>query len=233
MSTTGIETLRIDLWTDVTCPWCFIGKRRLDRAVAAYAEEHPEVRIEIDGHSFELTPAVPLDFSGTEVDFMVAYEGVPRDRAEATLAALTEVGAAEGIAFRFDEVRHVNTYRLHRLLHFADSKGTRHELQDRMAEAYFTAGAHLGDIDTLVRLAGECGIAEASVRQLVHDDDLLANAVDFDIERAQMLGITAVPYFLFNRKHAVPGALSEAQFIEVFERVRQLDRHSEPHEPLS
>lgn len=233
MSIIPPETLRVDLWTDVSCPWCFIGKRRLDRAMTAYTAAHPEVRFEIEGHSFELTPAVPLDFSGTEVDFMVTYEGVPRDRAEETLAALTKVGAAEGITFRFDEVRHVNTYRLHRLLHFAASKGARTALQDRLAEAYFTAGADLGDIDTLVRLAGECGIAEASVRQLVRDDDLLANAVDFDIQRAQMLGITAVPYFLFNRKHAVPGALSEAQFMEVFARVRELDQQSGQDEPLS
>ena len=220
------DTMRVDVWTDVTCPWCFVGKRRFERAVQTFREQHPDVAIDVEGHSFELTPAMSDGFTGSEVDFMVAYEGVPRDRAERTVAALTELGAAEGIDFHFDRVRHVNSYRVHRLLHFAKSKGKQWELMDRLYVAYFTDGANLGDPETLTRIATESDLPEASVSQLLSDDDMLANAVDFDLQRAEMLGVTAVPYFLINRKYAVPGAVSEEQFLSALVRVRELESAS-------
>ena len=214
--------IHVDIWADVTCPWCFIGKRRFDRAVVAFTAAHPDVKVEIEGHSYELTPSLRENFTGSEVDFMVAYEGVPRERAERTLEALTEVGAHEGITFSFAEVQHVNTHHLHRLLQFAATQGTRWHLTDRLAEAYFTEGANLADTATVVRLAAEVGIAEVQVRELLADDDLLAGAVDFDQQRAQMLGASGVPFFVFDRKHAVPGALTEEQFVEVLGRVHAL-----------
>lgn len=216
------KTMSVEVWADVSCPWCFIGKRRLSRAVNTFTAQHPDVRVDIESHSFELTPAVPEGYTGSEVDFMVAYEGVPRDRAERTLDALTELGKSEGISFHFDRVRHVNTYSLHRLLHFAKTQGVQWELMDRLYMAYFVEGEHLGDIEVLVRLAGEVHLAEVSVRELLADDDMLAGAVDFDLQRAQMLGVTAVPYFLLNRKYAIPGAVSESQFVEALTRVRNL-----------
>lgn len=216
------ETLSVEVWADVSCPWCFIGKRRLARAVSTFTAQYPDVRVEIESHSFELTPAVPDGYTGSEVDFMVAYEGVPRDRAERTLEALTELGRSEGISFRFDRVRHVNTYSLHRLLHFAQTQGVQLELMDRLYTAYFVEGEYLGDTEVLVRLAGEVDLAEVSVRELLVDDDMLAGAVDLDMQRAHMLGVTAVPYFLLNRKYAIPGAVSESQFIEALIRVNDL-----------
>ncbi len=215
--------IRVDIWSDIACPWCYLGKRRFEAGVAAFRETRPEVEFEVESHSFELAPDTPLDFSGSEVDFLVKHKGMPADRVEQMLAQMTELAAAEGVTFRFDRVKHANTARAHRVLHLAKDSGLQAEMQDRLFRAYFGEGEDMSDPDTLARLGAEVGLDPEAVRAALEDESYGA-AVEQDITRARMLGVSGVPFFLIDQKYGVSGAQSAEAFAGAFEQVLELSR---------
>ncbi|MBK0418469.1 DsbA family oxidoreductase [Leucobacter sp. CSA1] len=220
------EKIRVDIWSDIACPWCYIGKHRFEQGVSVFAEQHPDVEIEVESHSYELAPDTPEGFSGGEVDFLVKHKGMPRERVEEMLAEMTRLGASDGIGFRFDALRHVNTRRAHRLLHLAKAEGRQAEVQERLFAAYFAEGEDLSDPETLAALAAEAGLDREAARAAL-DDESLGDAVDADITRARMLGVSGVPFFLFDQKYAVPGAQPADTFADVLGQVLQLARGDE------
>lgn len=215
------ETIRVDIWSDIACPWCFIGKRRFERAVDEFTREHPGTQIEVESHSYELAPDTPESFSGSEIDFLVTHKGMPREQVEAMLSNMTELAAADGITFDFARVRHVNTRRAHRLLHFAKQHDAQAELLEQLFQAYFTRGSDLADESVLVGIAETAGLHAEDARAALHDDDL-GDAVDLDIQRAQMIGVSGVPFFLFDEKYGVSGAQPVATLVDVLGQVRDL-----------
>ena len=221
------ETIRVDIWSDIACPWCYIGKHRFEAGVQAFTAAHPDVTIEVESHSFELAPDTPLDFQGSEVDFLVTHKGMPAAQVEQMLGQMTEMAAAEGITFDFSRVQHANTRRAHRVLHLAKAEGVQQELQERLFRAYFAEGADMSNADTLAALGQEIGLDPDAVRAALEDDALGAQ-VDSDITRAQMLGINGVPFFLLDQKYGVSGAQPADAFENVLAQVLELSRAGEP-----
>ena len=217
------EKIRVDIWSDIACPWCYLGKRRFEAGIAAFREARPDVEVEVEGHSFELAPDTPTDFAGSEVDFLVRHKGMPRERVEQMLAQMTELGAAEGVVFDFGRVRHANTARAHRILHLAKERGAQAATQERLFRAYFEEGADLSDPAELVRLGAEAGLDPEAVRAAL-DDDAYGEAVERDIARARMLGVNGVPFFLIDQQYGVSGAQSAEAFAGAFEQVLGLAR---------
>ena len=212
------DTLRVDIWSDIACPWCYIGKRRFEAGVAEFGKQHPEVEIEIESHSYELAPDTPDNYSGSEVDFLTTHKGMPRERVEDMLGQMTQMAALEGIEFDFEKLRHANTSRAHRVLHLAKSQGLQAEMQDRLFRAYFSEGRLVSDVETLAELGEEVGLDADEVRDAFDDEEYEA-AVERDITRARMLGVNGVPYFLFEEKYAVSGAQTADVFANVLEQV--------------
>ena len=221
------DKIRIDVWSDIACPWCYIGKHRFEAGLAVFREQHPEIEVEIESHSFELAPDTPLDFQGSEVDFLVKHKGMPAAQVEQMLAQMTALGAGEGIEFDFGRVKHANTHRAHRILHLAKDRGVQAAVQERLFRAYFAEGEDMSDPDALARLGAEAGLDAEDVRAAL-DDEAYGDAVQQDITRARMLGISGVPFFLLEQQYGVSGAQSADAFAEVLEQVRGIKAGETP-----
>ena len=210
------EPLTIDIWSDIACPWCYIGKRHLEQGLAALGDDAPEVRIEF--HSFELAPDTPVDFAGSEVDFLVGAKGLPRERVLEMLDRVTGVAAEAGLTYDFGRLQHTKTLKAHELLHFAKAHGRQLELEERLFQAYFPAGAHVGRVDELVRLAEEAGLDGSAARDAL-ESGRYADAVQQDIAQARELGISGVPFFVLDGKYGVSGAQPPEVFAQALSQV--------------
>lgn len=212
-------TLKVDVWSDVACPWCYIGKRRFESALTRIAERDGTApAVEIEYHSFELAPDTPVDFEGTEVDFLAGHKGMPAAQVEQMLAQVTSLAAAEGLDYRFDRLQHTKTLAAHALLHLAKERGVQVETMERLFLAYFTEGRHVGRPEELADLAAEVGLDRDEVLAALADgryDD----AVAADVAQAQALGITGVPFYVLQGRYGVSGAQDPAVFVQVIDRV--------------
>lgn len=215
------EPIKVDIWSDIACPWCYIGKHRFERGVALFRERHPDIDFEVEAHSYELAPDTPENFEGSEVDFLVKHKGMPRDQVEAMLQQMTDMAAAEGIEFDFGKLRHANTAKSHRVLHLAKEQGVEDELRERLFRAYFAEGREISDPDTLAELGDEAGIDPDDVRDAFEDEDL-GDAVDRDITRARMLGVQGVPFYFVDNQYGISGAQSPETFAAAFERLLEM-----------
>ncbi|WP_179410638.1 DsbA family oxidoreductase [Microbacterium esteraromaticum] len=208
------EPISIDIWSDIACPWCYIGKRNLEAGIAATASDEDAPQVNITFHSFELAPDTPVDFDGDEIDFLSGHKGMPREQVEQMLAHVTDVAAQAGLQYRFDLLQHTNTVKAHEVLHFAKSKGLQHEMEERLMSAYFTEGRHVGRVDDLVALAVEVGLDEDETRTALesnaHLDDVRA-----DQAQARAYGINGVPFFVIDGQYGVSGAQPAETFANV------------------
>ena len=211
--------LVIDVWSDIACPWCYVGKRRLEGALARFP--HAE-EVTVRWRSFELDPSTPL-----EVDRSVPYaERLARKyrtsipQAEGMIAHMTEVAAEDGIEMRFDLLRAGSTFDAHRALHFAQQSGLANEMKERLLRAYFTEGALVSDHDTLASLADDVGLDADGVAAALATDQH-ADEVRADEAAAARLGVHGVPHFAFGGAFGVSGAQPVETMLHVLERVWQ------------
>ena len=135
------DAIKIDVWSDIACPWCYIGKRNLENGLAEASGDADAPRVDVTYHSFELSPDTPTDFDGGEADYLARHKGISSDQAQQMLDRVTGVAAAAGLEYRFDLLQHTNTVKAHELLHFAKEQGRQLELAERLMSAYFTEGA--------------------------------------------------------------------------------------------
>ncbi|MBE7701610.1 DsbA family oxidoreductase [Oerskovia sp. Sa1BUA8] len=212
------EKVKVDIWSDVACPWCYVGKRRFETALAGFSGREDAPEVEIEYHSFELAPDTPVDFEGTEVDFLAKHKGMPAGQVEQMLGQMTTVAAAEGLAYDFDALQHTKTLKAHELLHFAKSRGKQVEMKERLLKAYFEQGRHVGRIDELAALATDVGLDADEVRAALESGEF-EDAVEQDIEQARAYGISGVPFFVFNGRYGVSGAQDPAVFTQVLDQV--------------
>src|SRR5687768_12148382 len=145
-SAAEVSAMKLEIWSDIACPWCYVGKRRFEQALASFPERDS---LEITWRSFELDPSAPRVRPGTAAEHLAGKYRLPLERAEAMNANMTTQGAKEGIEFNFDRLRMGNTFDAHRLIHYAASEGRRTEMVERLFKAYFTEGASLGDHEVL------------------------------------------------------------------------------------
>lgn len=215
------EKVRIDVWSDIACPWCYVGKRRLEEAQRAL----PEDSLEIVWHAFELDPAAPREHDDSPyVERLAKKYGATLTHAEAMISRMTETARLDGLEFNFERIRSGNTFDAHRVVHLAGERGKQDAVSERMFRAYMTEGEPIGDPETLVRLASEAGLEQAEVRAMLAGDALV-NEVREDEAMAHEMGIRGVPFFVIDGKYAVSGA----QPAEVILRAIKDARAS--HEP--
>ncbi len=208
------EPISIDIWSDIACPWCYIGKRNLEAGLAATASDADAPQVNITFHSFELSPDTPVDFEGDEVDFLAGHKGMPREQVQQMLSHVTGVAADAGLQYRFDLLQHTNTVKAHELLHFAKAKGLQHEMEERLMSAYFTEGKHVGRVDDLVALAAEVGLDADEARAALEAGTYL-DAVRQDQAQARAYGIQGVPFFVIDGQYGISGAQPPAAFENV------------------
>ncbi|WP_285137275.1 DsbA family oxidoreductase [Microbacterium sp. lyk4-40-TSB-66] len=212
------DAIKIDVWSDIACPWCYIGKRNLENGLAATAADDDAPVVEIEYHSFELSPDTPEDFDGGEVDYLSQHKGISPESAREMLDRVTGVAADAGLTYRFDLLKHTNTVKAHELLHFAKENGRQLELAEILMSAYFLEGRHVGRDDDLVRLAVEAGLDEDAARDALASQRYRA-AVRADQAQAQQFGITGVPFFVIDGKYGVSGAQPVEAFTQIARQV--------------
>ncbi|HET8587533.1 MAG TPA: DsbA family oxidoreductase [Candidatus Limnocylindria bacterium] len=197
--------ITVDVWSDIACPWCYIGKRNLETATDAFQADATAPAVEIELHSFELSPDTPVDFEGSETDYLAQHKGISREQAAAMHARVQQFGADAGIGYRFDLVKHTNTVKAHRLLHLAKAQGRQLPMAERLMAAYFSEGRHLGRDDELAALAVDVGLDRDASLGSLRDDEYL-DAVRADEAMAGLIGIRGVPFFLIDDRYALQGA---------------------------
>ena len=198
--------MQVEIWSDVVCPWCYIGKRRLERALGEF--EHAD-EVEVTWRSFQLNPDTPPGTAVPTLDYLAQRFG---PQAQAMTARVAELGQAEGLTLDFASSLTVNTLAAHRLLHLAAGLGIGGAAKERLLRAHFTEGADLSDHETLTRLLVEAGAGEARVREVLAGTEY-ENEVADDISMARRLGASGVPFFVIDRAYGISGAQSAETFL--------------------
>ena len=207
------ETIKVDIWSDVQCPWCYIGKRKFEAGVAQFGGD-----VEVEYHSFELAPDTPVDFDGSPADYLAQRKGLPMAQVEQMLERVTGIAQSVGLDYDYDHVHQTNTVISHELIHFAKSKGRQIEMKERLLKAYFVNGEHVGRIPDLVEIAAELGFDRAEVTEALESHRFLPD-VKADVALAQEYGIQGVPFFVIDGKYGVSGAQEAEAFANVLAQV--------------
>ena len=217
---TDVPPISVDIWSDIACPWCYIGKRRFSEGLQRYRDAGGDRDVVVTYHSFELAPDTPVDFAGSEVDFLVEHKRMPAGQVAQMLDQVTQIAAEAGLTYDFDALRHTNTRLAHQLLHLGRERDVQLDLVERLFRAYFSEGRHLGDVSELADLAADVGLdgeeVSAALAAGTYADD-----VDADIAQARAFGITGVPFFVLDDRFAVSGAQDPATFAEALRRASE------------
>jgi predicted DsbA family dithiol-disulfide isomerase len=205
--------VKVEIWSDVVCPWCAVGKHRFEKALSRFAHRD---QVEVSYHSFELDPGAPPEQEGDLNDHLATKYGMTRAEAEAKHRQMTAMAAEDGWDFHFDRARRGNTFGAHRLLHLAADRGVQVAVKERLFRGYFTEGEPIADPAALVRLGAEAGLDADEAREVLASDRY-AEAVRADERQAQAYGITAVPFFVVDRKYGVAGAQPPEALLQVLD----------------
>ncbi len=202
------DNVKIEIWSDIACPWCSIGKRRFETALAGFPQRD---QVEVEWKSFQLDPSLPEHYDGTELEYLSQRKGM----AEAHVAQMFEhvkaQAAGEGLAYDFDTLTVANSHLGHELIHFAAQHGKQDQAKEALLKLHFEQGVDIGDVDALVEIAVGLGLDGAAARAALTDREFEAD-VDQDITEAHTLGIQGVPFFVIDRKYGVSGAQSPEVF---------------------
>jgi predicted DsbA family dithiol-disulfide isomerase len=207
--------MRVDIWSDVVCPWCYVGKRRFEAALADFPHRDD---VEVVWHSFELDPRAPRLREGDRLGHLAAKYGVTREQASAMDDRIAEAARGVDLEVHLDRTRSGNTFDAHRLLHLAAEHGLGGAVKERFLRAYFTDGEPIGDPATLARLAVEAGLPAAAVDDVL-SGDRYADAVRADEATARAYGASAVPFFVIDETYGIAGAQPPDVFTNVLERA--------------
>lgn len=212
--------MQIDIWSDVACPWCFIGKRRFERALSAW--EHRDA-VTVTWHSYQLDPTLPEHYDGTEVDYLASRKGMPVEQVRQMFGHVSTQAAGEGLHYDFDRLVVANSLRAHQLLHLAKAKapGRADAVKEALLSAHFERGIDIGSIDALVAIGVQVGLDEQEIRETLADERYLSSVHD-DIAQARELGVTGVPFFVFDMRLGLSGAQPAEVFAQALEQARTL-----------
>ena len=199
---TVAPVMQIDIWSDIACPWCYIGKRRLETALA----DHPHRdEIAVTWHSYQLDPTLPEHFDGTSAEYLASRKGMPIEQVSEMYGHVREQAAGEGLTYDLDALVVANSALAHELLHLAKDRGVADAVKEGLLSGHFEHGAHIGDVDTLTRIGVAAGLDEGEIRAAL-DDRRYQAAVAADIDMARQVGVTGVPFVVLDMKYAVSGA---------------------------
>jgi predicted DsbA family dithiol-disulfide isomerase len=203
--------MTVEIWSDVVCPWCYVGKRRFEAALEQF--EHRD-DVQVMWRSFQLDPQAPRERGHSSAEHLAAKYGMSVEQAESTNAQMTELAASEGLEYHLDRTRGGNSFDAHRLIHLAAGHGLQDVMKERLMRAYFTEGEAIGDLDTLARLAEEVGVDPAPLA-----GEAYADAVHADEELAARIGIRGVPFFVLDRRYGVSGAQPAELLLQALDKA--------------
>ncbi|GAB3497513.1 DsbA family oxidoreductase [Flexivirga lutea] len=212
--------MKVDIWSDIACPWCFIGKRRFEAGLRDFAHADD---VEIAWHSYQLDPTLPEHYDGSETDYLAERKGMPREQVRQMFAHVAEQAAGEGLHYDFDGLVVANSMRAHHLLHLAARHGVADAVKEALLSAHFEHGVDIGDPAQLVDLGVRHGLDAAEVRAAL-DDPEVRSEVEQDFAQARSYGIQGVPFFVIDEKFGVSGAQPAATFTAALEQAWQ-DAH--------
>lgn len=207
--------MQVEIWSDIICPWCYIGKRRFEQALAGFAHKD---KVNVIWRSFELDPDAPSQREGTLREYLAKKYHVSLEEAAAMNERVTAVAGETGLEYRLSGARPGNTFDAHRLLHFAASRQLGERAAERMMRGYFSESLPVGERAALARLAPEFGIAENEALAML-ESDAYSGDVRADEARAAKFGITVVPFFVFDEKSGISGAQPVQVFAEALQRA--------------
>ena len=209
--------MKIEIWSDIACPFCYLGKRKFDLALAQFSGK---ADVEIEWKTFLLNPDLTSDPSVSIFQYLSEKKGFPEEQARQMMAHITESGNAVGLDYHFDKVILANTMKAHQLLHEAREQGFQHQMEERLFEAHFVEGKNIDDVNMLVDLASEVGLETTALDIKILTGEY-SQQIDSDVNLAQQFGVRGVPFFVFDRKYAVSGAQEMETFLATLNQVEE------------
>lgn len=205
--------MKIEIWSDVMCPFCYIGKRNFETALDQFDNNQ---HIEVVWKSFLLDPSIPEVAEDSYHDYLVKRKNMSSSQVKGMLDNVSQAAKDVGLEYNFDKAVMVNSQNAHKLIQFAKTKGLGDQMEERLFKAFFTEGKSIADKNTLAQLGSEIGLNEADITS-VFSDNTYVNLVNKDIQEGQQLGVQGVPFFVLDRKYGVSGAQPPQAFLENLE----------------
>ena len=206
--------MKVDIWSDTRCPFCFIGKRNFEKALQAFSQND---KVEVNWHSFQLDPNMKTDLTKNHYEYLSEIKGFPMPQIMQMHENLIQSGKNAGIDFNFDDVKVSNSFKSQMLVQLAKEKGKANEMEELLFEAYFKSGKDIDDVESLSEIGEKFGFSKEEITNAVGSEEL-SKLVDKDIKEASDLGIRGVPFFVFNQNYAISGAQPTHLFSEVLEK---------------
>ena len=207
--------MKINIWSDVRCPFCFVGKKKFEKALEKFP--HSE-KLEITWHSFQLDPQLITQPDVNPYEYFAKAKGITIERAKAMHEGAAMAGKEAGIDFNFDDSKVANSYKAHLLIQLSKTKNLANEMEEALFEAQFLDGKKIDDEETLIQLSKSIGITEDEAKNALQSDEL-GYLVKQDMQLAAQLGINAVPFFVINDKYGISGAQQPELFLEALEKT--------------
>ncbi|MGO1726766.1 MAG: DsbA family oxidoreductase [Glutamicibacter ardleyensis] len=209
------KRVRVDIWSDIACPWCFIGKRRFEKGVEEFEFSD---NVDVYWHAYQLDPSLPEHYDGDEVQYLSQVKGMDPEQVKGMMEHVTEQAAGEGLNYRFDQLRPANSFTALRVLEQAKTESKGSEMKETLLSAHFERGLDTGDRQVLAKLATEVGLDEAATAETLNSQKY-AEEVNADIEQARQLGISGVPFFVIDGKYGISGAQPAEAFTNALTQV--------------
>ncbi|MBS4202015.1 DsbA family oxidoreductase [Bacillus sp. FJAT-49732] len=222
--------MKIEVWSDFVCPFCYIGKRRLEEALSKFPHRD---KVEVAFRSFELDPNTPKEQNENIHEILAVKYGMSVDEAKRMNEGVGEQAKTVGLTFNFEHMVPTNTFDAHRLAHFAKLQGKDAALTEVLLKAYFTDSKKLSDKETLEDLAVTVGLEREQVMSVLNDENAFADDVRYDERTAQQIGVRGVPFFVINQKYAISGAQATETFLGALEKVWQEENSAPVLQDLS
>ncbi|WP_354180966.1 DsbA family oxidoreductase [Arthrobacter sp. UYP6] len=212
--------MKIDIWSDIACPWCYIGKRRFEAALAAFPHRD---EVQVHWRSYQLDPSLPEHFDGTEVQYLSERKGIDPAQLAGMLEQVTAQAAGEGLSYDFDSLVVANSFSAHRLIHLARAEGgtkAADAVKESLLSAHFEKGQDIGAAETLAEIGAAAGLEPERVRSMLATNEF-TDTVNADIAEARSLGVSGVPFFVLDRKYGISGAQPVELFSSALEQAWQ------------
>jgi len=208
--------MKVDVWSDIMCPFCYIGKRHYEAALKQFAKSD---QIEIVWHSFQLDPTIPVQSNNHQkvFEYLAARKGISFEQSMKMHDGVLQMANNAGLEFNLEKAIVANSFNAHRLIQLAKTRGKGDEVEENLFKAYFIEGKDIGNPEVLVEIGKRNGLTDLNVNDALTNDDY-SYSVNQDIQEAQNLGIRGVPFFIFNRKYAVSGAQPTEIFLQTMEK---------------
>ena len=212
--------MKIEIWSDIACPFCYIGKRKVEKAIQRLPDS---VGIVLEWKSFQLNPSLQTDPNQNTLSYLAEAKGWTMEQTLKMTAQVTAMGKEEGLNFNFEKTAVANTKRSHRLLHLAKGFNCQNELKEQLFKVYFEEGKNIDELETLLQCAEQVGIPRAEAINVL-DTHAFEEEIDQDVYESRLIGVQGVPFFVFDRKYGISGAQPDEVFDQTLQKARQENR---------